>query len=200
MRTQVGIVGAGPAGLLLSHLLAARGIESIIVENRSRAYCEQRLRAGVLEHDAARSLVEAGVGDRMLREGLIDRGVALRFGGRSRRIDFAELTGKTITVYGQQEAVKDMIEARLASGGRIDFEVDEVSLHDIAGTHPTIHYRDRNGDAQELSCDYIAGCDGYHGISRPSIPAGIIKNYERVYPFGWLGILAQARPVSDELI
>ena len=199
-RTQVGIVGAGPAGLLLSHLLAQRGIASVVLEARSRTYCEGRIRAGVLEQFTADLLVETGLGARMQREGLVHRGIELRFGGRSRRIDFPSLTGgKTITVYGQHEVVKDMIAARLAAGADLRFEVDDVVLHDVASGEPSISYRDASGE-HELRCAIVAGCDGFHGISRPSIPASARTEYERVYPFAWLGILADATPVNDELI
>jgi p-hydroxybenzoate 3-monooxygenase len=201
MRVQVGIVGAGPAGLLLSHLLHLQGIESVILERQSRAYCEDRVRAGVIEQGAVDVLVGTGVGERLRREGLVHHGVALRFGGQSRRIDFAALTGgKAITVYGQQEVVKDLIAARLAAGGRIEFDVPDVSVADLDSTQPKIRYTDGAGNAQELVCDFVAGCDGYHGICRPAIPAGILTSYERKYHFGWLGMLSESRPVSDELI
>ena len=201
MRTQVGIVGAGPAGLFLAHLLALEGIESVIVETRDRAYVEGRIRAGVLEQATADLMVETGVGERMQREGLVHRGIALRFDGRGRRIDFADLTGgKGVTVYGQHEVVKDLIAARLAAGGEIVFEADDVSLQDFEGDgQPRIRFM-KDGVAQELACDFIAGCDGFHGVCRPSIPDGILATYERGYPFAWLGILAQAPPSSHELI
>jgi p-hydroxybenzoate 3-monooxygenase len=200
MRTQLGIVGAGPAGLLLAHLLHLEGIESVVLETRSRQYVEQRIRAGVLEQGTVDILNEAGLGGRMQREGLPHRGVALRFGGRSHHIDFVDLTGRAITVYGQHEVVKDLITARLAAGGPIFFEVEDVMLADIAGTRPTIQFRDADGRSQELVCDFIAGCDGSHGVSRPSIPAGALTVYEREYPLAWLGILAESPPVSEELI
>lgn len=197
MRTQVGIVGAGPAGLLLSQLLALRGIESVVIENRSREYCVERQRAGVLEHVTTEALIAAGVGERLLRERILDPGVALRFGGRSRFLNFEQLTGKAVTVYPQHNVVRDMIDVRLAAGARIDFEVSEVTLHDIGTTSPSIRYRDRDGNPREILCDFIAGCDGYHGIARPSIPAGVLTEYERVYPFAWLGILSDAPPFPD---
>ena len=201
MRVQVGIVGAGPAGLLLSHLLARAGIECVILERQTRKYCEDRVRAGVIEQGTRDMLIAAGLGERLEREGLFHEGVALRFGGLSRRIDFAALTGgKGVTVYGQQEIVKDLIAARLAGSGRIDFEVPDVSVHDVDTAQPKIRYTDSTGSPQELVCDFIAGCDGFHGVCRPSIPAGVLRSLERVYQFGWLGILAQAKPVSDELI
>ena len=193
-------MGAGPAGLLLSHLLARRGIESVVLEARSRAYCEGRIRAGVLEQFSADLLVETGLGDRLQREGLVHRGIELRFAGRSHRIDFPSLTGgKTITVYGQHEVVKDMIAARLAAGADLRFEVEDVSLHDLTSSEPAIRFRDGSG-AHEVRCDFVAGCDGFHGVSRPSIPGGVLREFERVYPFAWLGILGDATPVSSELI
>jgi p-hydroxybenzoate 3-monooxygenase len=201
MRTQVGIVGAGPAGLLLSHLLHLQGIESVIVEARSRAYVEARVRAGVLEQGTVDLLTETGLGERLHREGLVHRGIALRFAGRNHRIDFADLTGgKTITVYGQHEVVKDLIAARLAAGARILFDVTDAALHHLDGPRHTIRYRDVDGASREIACDFIAGCDGSHGICRRSIPAGALRLYEREYTFAWLGILAESRPVSEELI
>jgi p-hydroxybenzoate 3-monooxygenase len=201
MRTQVGIVGAGPAGLFLSHLLQREGIESIIVEARSRAYVEERIRAGVLEQGTADLLMEMDLGERMRREGLVHQGIELRFNGAGRRIDFADLTGgKGVTVYGQHEVVKDLIAARLAAGGEILFESQGVSVHDFeAGGKPRIRFT-REGTAQEIACDFIAGCDGFHGVCRPSLPEGLLTTFERTYPFAWLGILAQAPPSSHELI
>ena len=199
MRTQVAIVGAGPAGLMLSHLLAGQGIESIVIEARSREYCEQRVRAGVLEQGTADLLTETGLGGRMQSEGLIHDGVELRFNGRSHRIDFKKLTGRGIMIYAQQEVIKDLIAARLGADGKVFFEVDRVSVHDLDSSHPTVRFR-HQGDSQEIACDFIAGCDGYHGICRPSIPGGHLTTYERIFPFAWLGILAAAPPISDELI
>ena len=199
-RTQVGIIGAGPAGLVLSHLLHLQGIESVVVENRSRQYVEERVRAGVLEQGTVDLLTEMGVGERMKREGLVHYGVELRFGGQGHRIDFADLTGgKGITIYSQHEVLKDLNNARIAAGGQVLFEVEDVSVHDFEGSAPKIRYR-KDGSDHELTCDFIAGCDGFHGICRPSIPVGVLTEYERVYPFGWLGILAEAPPSSDELI
>ena len=199
-RTQVGIVGAGPAGLLLSQLLHLQDIESVILEARSRAHVEGRIRAGVLEQVAAETLIEAGLGERMLREGLIHRGIEISFAGRRHRIDFEDLTGgQTITIYGQHEAVKDMIALRLAEGGQIHFEAEDVSVHDFDGDKPRIRYR-QDGAEHELACDFIAGCDGFHGVCRPSIPANVLTAYERAYPFAWLGILAQAPTTSEELV
>jgi len=199
MRTQVGIVGAGPAGLMLSHLLHRAGIASIIVENRSRAYCEARVRAGLIEQWAADMLIETGVGARMQRESMVHDGVYLNFGGGLHHIDFRKLVGKRVTIYGQQEVVKDLIAQRLADGGSILFEVADVALAGIDGKTPKIAFA-HQGRVLEIDCDFVAGCDGFHGISRPSIPAGVLTEYEREYPFGWLGILAQAHPVADELI
>jgi len=199
-RTQVGIVGAGPAGLVLSQLLYLQGIDSIIIENRSRQYVEERVRAGVLEQGTVDLLTEMGVGDRMKSEGLVHHGIELRFGGRAHRIDFQDLTGgKGITIYAQHEVVKDLTNARIAAGGQIFFEVANVSVHDLDGSKPKIRYQ-KDGSACDLTCDFIAGCDGFHGICRPSIPPGMLTVYEREYPFGWLGILADAPPSSDELV
>jgi p-hydroxybenzoate 3-monooxygenase len=200
MRTQVGIVGAGPAGLVLSHLLARVGIESVVLENQSRDYVEQRVRAGVLEQTTVDLLRELGLAERLDREGLVHHGLELRFGGHGHRIALSELTGgRAITVYGQQEVVKDLIRARLDGGGEILFEVEDVSLHGLESDQPAIRFH-HGGQAQELRCDVVAGCDGFHGISRPSIPAGVLTAYEREYPFAWLGILAEAPPSSEELI
>jgi p-hydroxybenzoate 3-monooxygenase len=201
MRTQVGIVGAGPAGLLLSHLLHLQGIESVVIEARARNYIEERVRAGVLEQGTVDLLNDTGLGERLAREGLIHRGIAIRFGGQSHRIDFAELTGgKAITVYGQHEVVRDLIAARLAAAGRIVFEAARVSVHDLDSSQPRIRYEDQDGTPRELTCDFIAGCDGSHGICRPTIPAGVLTSYQRDYPFAWLGILAESVPLSEELI
>jgi p-hydroxybenzoate 3-monooxygenase len=199
-RTPVGIIGAGPAGLILCHLLRLRGIESVVLEARSRQYIEQRVRAGVLEQGTVELLSEAGLGERMRREGLQHRGIYLRFGGVSRQIDFERLAGKAVTVYGQQEVVKDLVAAALTAGTRIEFEISAAGANELTGTRPVIRYRDRDGEAHELQCDFIAGCDGFHGVCRPAIPAGVLKYYEREYPFAWLGILAHSAPVADELI
>ena len=200
MKTQVGIIGAGPAGLLLSHLLHLCNIESVGLENRSQSYIQNRVRAGVLEQGSAELLNRSGLGERMRQQGLQHHGIELRFDQRCHRIDFDELTGgKGITVYGQQKLVKDLIAARFAAGGEILFEVDEVKICDIDSQRPRIEFR-REGVAQELTCDYVVGCDGFHGISRPSLPAAILKTFERSYPFAWLGILVAAPPSSAELI
>lgn len=199
-RTQVGIVGAGPAGLVLSHHLHLKGIESFVVENRSRQYVEERVRAGVLEQGTVDLLTEMGVGERLKKEGLVHYGIELRFKGRGHRIDFEELTGgKGITIYAQAEVLKDLNNARTATGGQVLFEVENVSVHALDTERPTIRY-EKDGAEYELVCDFVAGCDGSHGICRPSIPAGVLTEYERIYPFGWLGILAEAPPSSDELI
>ena len=200
MRTQVGIVGAGPAGLMLAHLLGRAGVESVVVENRSRQYVQERVRAGVLEQGTVDLMRATGVGARLDREGLIHRGLELRFGHRGHRIDlFALSGGKAITIYGQNKVVEDLTDARLAAGGRIFFSADEVSVHELDSAGPIIRFR-ADGKALELRCDFIAGCDGFHGVCRPSIPAGVITAYERVYPFAWLGALAEVAPSSDELI
>ena len=199
-RTQVGIVGAGPAGLVLSHLLYLQGIDSVVVENRSRQYVEERVRAGVLEQGTVDLLTQMGVGEHMKTEGLVHYGIELRFGGRSHRIDFRDLTdGKGITIYAQHEVVKDLTNARIATGGQVFFEVENVSVHDFDGASPKIRY-EKDGNACELTCDFIAGCDGFHGICRPRIPDGVLTEYEREYPFGWLGILADAPPSAEELV
>jgi p-hydroxybenzoate 3-monooxygenase len=200
METQVGIVGAGPAGLLLAHLLDRQGIESVVLEARSREYVEARVRAGVLEQGTVDLLDAAGLAERLHREGLVHHGLELRFDGRGHRIDFSELTGgRAITVYGQQEVVKDLIAARERAGGDLRFEVEDVTLHDLETESPSVRFR-HEGAEQELRCDVIAGCDGFHGVSRPTIPDGVLRIYEREYPFAWLGILAEVAPSSEELI
>ena len=199
MRTQVGIVGAGPAGLMLSHLLHLRGIESVVLEARSREYVESRIRAGVLEHGTAALLAKSGVGARMLREGMAHHGIHLSFGGRRHRIDLTGLTGRSITVYGQHELIKDLIKTRLDGGGEIIFDAEQVSLHGLDTPAPTIRYR-KDGQPLELACDFVGGCDGSHGVCRHSPPRGALAMYERNYPFAWLGILAKAPPSSAELV
>ena len=200
MRTQIGIVGAGPAGLLLARFLQFQGIESVIIEARSRKYIEERVRAGVLEQGTVDMMIESGVGERLQREGLVHHGIELRFNRRGHRIDMFELTGgKAITVYAQQEVIKDLVAARLADGGQIIFEADDVSVYGFDNGAPSIRFQSE-GKAQEITCDFIAGCDGFHGVCRPSIPAGVLTAFEREYPFAWLGILAQAPPSSDELV
>jgi p-hydroxybenzoate 3-monooxygenase len=200
MRTQVGIVGAGPAGLLLSHLLHLQGIESVVLENRSRDYVQQRVRAGVLEQGTFDLLNECGVGERLCREGLTHAGILLSFEGARHRIALSELTGgRAITIYGQQEVVKDLIHARLAVNGAVHFEVEDVQLSGIDSQSPLLCYRE-HGVPHELSCDFIAGCDGSHGVSRRAIPNGVLTTYERDFPFAWLGILAAVPPSTEELI
>jgi p-hydroxybenzoate 3-monooxygenase len=200
MRTQVAIIGAGPAGLLLSQLLDLEGISSIVLERRSQAYVESRIRAGVLEQGTVDLLNEAGVGKRMRREGLVHTGTDISIAGERHHIDFAELTGgKTVTVYGQTEITKDLNKARLASATPMIFSAENVRLHDIAGDAPRVTF-DKDGQAQQIACDFIAGCDGFHGVSRKSLPPDVLTAFERIYPFAWLGILSETKPVSDELI
>jgi p-hydroxybenzoate 3-monooxygenase len=199
-RTQVGIVGAGPAGLLLGHLLHLNGIDSVIVENRSRDYVIDRVRAGVLEQGTVNLLIAMGVGERLQREGLRHDGLYISFGGNRHHIDMADLTGgKAITVYGQNEVVKDLIDARVATARPLYFESEDVSVGALESSSPVIRFR-HGGTDHELRCDFIAGCDGFHGVCRPSIPQGALTIYERIYPFGWLGILAEAPPSSTELV
>ena len=199
MRAQVGIVGAGPAGLMLSHLLHLEGISSIIVEDRSRAYCEARVRAGLMENWVARMLIDTGVGDRLEREAMVHDGIYISFRGEARHIDFHKLIGKQVFIYDQKEVVTDLIAKRIADGGEIFFEVSDTSVHDFGGRNPKIRFR-HGGKPQEIECDFIAGCDGFHGVCRPSFPAGVLTGYDRVYPFGWLGILSESPPPDDELI
>ncbi len=199
MRTQVGIIGAGPAGLMLVRLLHLAGIESIIIENRSRNYIENRIRAGLIEHWAADLLTEVGVGERMKAEGIPHWGINIGINGDLHRIDFKALVDKRVTIYGQQEVVKDLVERRLADGGPLLFEVDGVSVHDLTSPRPTVRFT-HQGRAQEIECDFIAGCDGFHGIARPSIPDGVLRVFERDYPFGWLGILSESPPPDHELV
>jgi p-hydroxybenzoate 3-monooxygenase len=203
MRTQVGIIGAGPAGLMLSHLLQLQGIDSVVLESKPREYIESRNRAGVLEHGTVELMVQSGIGARVQREGLVHAGVELRFNGAGHRIDFADLTGKSITIYPQHEVIKDLVAARLAAGGKIIFDAEAMSIHDFdkSATKSSPKIRFQHGGATEtLECDFIAGCDGFRGICRPAMPAAALKIHEREYPFGWLGILAKVPPASDELI
>jgi p-hydroxybenzoate 3-monooxygenase len=199
MRTQVGIVGAGPAGLLLSFLLRRDGIESIVLENRSRQYVEERVRAGLLEQGTVDLLTELGLAERLHREGLVHHGLALRFSGTSHRIPLTDLTGKVVTIYGQNEVMKDLIDARLAEGGEIHFEAEAVGLDDLDTAAPKIRFC-QDGVEKVLACDFVAGCDGFHGMCRPAIPPRAVTVYDREYPFAWLGILSESPPVSDELI
>jgi p-hydroxybenzoate 3-monooxygenase len=198
-RTQVGIVGAGPAGLVLSQLLDQAGIESVILETRDREYVQKRVRAGVLEQGTVDLMREMGVGDRMMREGIVHHGIYLRFRKQSHRIPMSDLTGgRAIWIYGQQEVVKDLIDARLAAGQKLHFEVADVSVHDFDSGQPRIRYT-HDGEQHELECDVIAGCDGFHGVCRPAIES-TLKVHNHEYPFGWLGILAEVAPSTDELI
>ena len=200
-RTQVGIVGAGPAGLLLSHLLALRGIDSIVIENRSRAYCEARQRAGLLEAGSVELLRAVGLGARMDAEGLEHGGIYLQFEGERHHLDFRDLTGgRWVTIYAQTEIVKDLIQARLAAGATIEFEVSDTSVAELDTDRPVLRYTDSAGTRHEVSCDAIAGCDGFHGVCRDSMPPGLIQVAERGYPYSWLGILAAVAPSTDELI
>ena len=199
--TQVGIVGAGPAGLLLSHLLALRGIDSIVVENRSRAYCEARQRAGLLEAGTVELLRAVGLGKRMDAEGLEHGGIYLQFAGERHHLDFRDLTGgRWVTIYAQTEIVKDLIRARLAAGARIEFEVSDTEVGDLDEDLPALRFTDAAGTRHEVRCHAIAGCDGFHGICRDSMPPGLAAMAERGYPYSWLGILATVPPSTDELI
>jgi p-hydroxybenzoate 3-monooxygenase len=200
MRTQVAIIGAGPAGLLLSHLLHLQGIESIVLESRSREEIEATIRAGVLEQGTMDILSNAGVGERMRSQGALHHGVELAFGGKRHRIDLSELTGKAITVYPQHEVIKDLVAARLAAEGQILFEVSSVALHRVETRKPSVTFVHR-GEAGVIEADFVVGADGYHGVSRPAMPEqDLRKNFQRIYPFGWFGILVESAPSSDELI
>jgi p-hydroxybenzoate 3-monooxygenase len=199
MRTQVAIIGAGPSGLLLGQLLHKQGIDTVILENRSADYVLGRIRAGVIEQGMVGLLEEAGVDARLHKEGLVHDGVEIAFRNQRHRVDFKKLTGKTVTVYGQTEITRDLMEARTASGAPTIYEADDVHPFDFDGDKPRVLYK-KNGKEHELACDFIAGCDGFHGISRQSVSAKAIETFERVYPFGWLGILSETPPVSDELI
>lgn len=199
MRTQVAIIGAGPAGLMLAHLLHRQGIDSVVLEARSREYIEQRIRAGVLEQSSVDTLVSAGVGERVQREGLLHHGTLLRFGGQTHRVDFQKLTGKSVTVYSQHELVRDLVAARLSTERPLFFEASGVALSDLTSSTPRVRFHHAGRD-HELVCDVVAGCDGFHGVSRAAIPPDQLRVFEREYPFGWLGILADVAPSSDELV
>lgn len=198
MRTQVGIVGSGPAGLMLSHLLHLAGIESIIVESRSRAYCEARVRAGLMEHWVAKMLVETGVGARLKREGMVHHGIFIAFNNEAHHLDFDKLINKRVTVYDQKEVVTDLIAQRLTDGGQIIFEVQDTGVYDFLTERPKIRF-EHDGKTQEIECEFIAGCDGFHGVCRSAFPQGL-ATYDRIYPFGWLGILSDSPPPDKELI
>jgi p-hydroxybenzoate 3-monooxygenase len=202
MRTQVGIIGAGPAGLMLSHLLHLQGIESVILESRTREEIEGTIRAGVLEQGTVDLMNATGVGERLMREGHVHHGIELQFSGIRHRINMHELTGgKNITIYAQHEVIKDLVDARLKVGGEIIFNVGDVSLHDLDTSAPKICFRkDKEGEIQELTCDFIAGCDGFHGPSRQAMPESVRKEHHQIYPFGWLGILTETPPAAPELI
>ena len=199
MRTQVGIIGAGPAGLALARLLHLQGISSIVIENRSEAYIYDRIRAGLIEHWAADLLTDIGVGARMAREGVLHWGNYIGINGELHHLDFKKLVGKRVTIYGQQEVVKDLVAQRRADGGPLLFEVDNVSVHDLTSNRPQIRFT-HAGKNEVIDCDFIAGCDGFHGICRPSIPAERMRIFDRDYPFGWLGILSESPPPEHELI
>lgn len=198
-RTQVCIVGSGPSGLLLSQLLANAGVDTIVIDRKDRAYIESRIRAGVLEQGTVDALEEAGVADRLHAEGLIHEGCAFAFDGDTHRIDLKALTGKSVTVYGQTEVTKDLFDRRVAAGQQFFFNVHDVALYDLKSERPTVNFM-HDGARITIGCDYIAGCDGFHGVSRRAIPQSILKTFERVYPFGWLGVMVEKPPVSHELI
>jgi p-hydroxybenzoate 3-monooxygenase len=200
MRTHVAIIGAGPAGLLLSHLLARRGVDSIVVESRSREYVEARIRAGIVEHGAVRTLLDAGVGERLLREGVRHDGIYLQWPGERYRVDFPALCGQSVWVYGQTEIQKDLAEARLAAGQQIEWSVSDTRILDAETGAPRVRFVDSSGVPREIRCDLVAACDGFHGVGRPAIPEAARTTHERAYPFSWLGILADVPPSTDELI
>jgi p-hydroxybenzoate 3-monooxygenase len=199
MRAQVAIIGAGPAGLLLGQLLHKNGIDNLILERQTPEYVLSRIRAGVIEQVAVDLIDEAGVGARMHREGLVHDGTQLCVDGVRHRIDFKALTGKSVMVYGQTEITRDLMDGRAASGAPTVYQAENVSLHDFAGERPHVRYR-KDGREHEIACDFIAGCDGFHGVSRAGVPPDAIRTYERVHPFGWLGLLSDTPPVSEELI
>jgi p-hydroxybenzoate 3-monooxygenase len=198
-RTQVAIIGAGPSGLLLSQLLYLNGIDNVVVERQSRDYVAGRIRAGVLEQGTVDLLLTAKVGERMLKERLVHDGLALGFAGRSVRVDLKDLTGSTVSVYGQTEVTKDLIDSRIAADARLLFDAADVSVEDFDRAHPVVRYQ-HGGQRHELQCDFIAGCDGSHGVCVKSVPQGALQTFERIYPFGWLGILADVPPASHELV
>jgi p-hydroxybenzoate 3-monooxygenase len=199
MQTQVGIIGGGPAGLLLARLLGLAGISCVVLEKRTPEYLRARIRAGLLEQGTVDTLIDAGVGDRLMRERLIHDGVELAFDGKRHRIDLKALSGKVVTIYGQAEVQADLMDAHTAMGTEIIYEAEDVSLHGLTGNKPRLRYS-KGGQTHEITCDFIAGCDGFHGVSRQAIPQDVIRIYERVYPFGWLGMLSDTPPVNHELI
>ena len=199
MHVQVCIIGAGPAGLMLARLLHLAGVSSVVLESRARAYVETRVRAGLLEQGSVDLITETGMGERLHREAMVHDGIELIFEGERHRIDIHALTGRRVYIYGQQEAVKDMIAVNLAAGVPIHFETEATSIAGLDGDRATIHYR-QNGNETVLTCDYVAGCDGFHGICRDAIPPALLRAHDRIYPFGWLGILADAAPTRDELL
>ena len=199
MRTQVAIIGGGPAGLLLGQLLHRYGIDNVIFERKDRDYILGRIRAGVLEQGTVGLLDEVGVSARLHHDGLVHHGIELAFGGARHRIDMTKATGKTVTVYGQTEVTRDLMDARLAAGLTTVYDADNVSLHDFGGEQPRVRY-EKDGMSHEVACDFIAGCDGFHGVSRQSVKPEALTTFERVYPFGWLGLLSETPPVSPELI
>ena len=196
MKTQVAIIGAGPAGLFLAHLLKRHGIESVVLESRSRAYVEARVRAGVLEAGTIDTLNNLGLGERMMREGLVDNGLDMRFRGRTIHLDLPGLTGRSVKIYGQQEVVKDLIGARVAEGDPLIFEAEVVRIEGPDTASPRVHYKHEGMD-KALDCTFVVGCDGFHGISRAAVPEGVITTYTRNYDFSWLGILVKAPPIPD---
>jgi p-hydroxybenzoate 3-monooxygenase len=199
MKTQIGIVGAGPAGLMLSHLLHLAGISSVVIESRSRKYCEERVRAGLMENWVADMLIATGAGERLKREAMIHNGIHITFNRVAHKIDFTKLIDRHVYIYDQKEVVTDLIAKRIADAGQILFEVEDTSIDGFDTDHPTIRFK-QGGKPQEITCDFVAGCDGFHGICRPALPSGSWQEYDRVYPFGWLGILADSPPPDKELV
>jgi p-hydroxybenzoate 3-monooxygenase len=199
MRTQVAIIGSGPSGLLLGQLLSLAGVDNVILEQKSKDYVLSRIRAGVIEQGAVKLLEEAKAADRLHREGLVHEGTEIAFRGGRRRIDFKALTGQVVTVYGQTEITRDLMDARERTGAKTIYEAADVALYNLKTGQPHITFQE-NGEPRELACDYVAGCDGFHGVSRRSIPEAEITTFERVYPFGWLGVLVDKPPLSHELL
>jgi p-hydroxybenzoate 3-monooxygenase len=200
LRTQVAIIGAGPAGLLLSHLLAAEGVDSVVLESRSQEHVASRIRAGILEHSTVELLRAVGLGDRLDREGDEHRGVHLQWPHERHHLDFVDLTGRAVFVYGQTEVQKDLVAARTAAGQQVHYEVDDTALHDLGSDRPSVTFTDADGVSRRVVADAVAGCDGSFGPSRAAVPAGVRRAWERTYPYSWLGILADVAPSTDELI